>query len=345
MLRPFAVPMLGLSLLLAVLVVPPALAGTQADPDVTDPSGDRAVLTVTQVPSPVADAADLKAGWVSENATHLFFNIESYHDIAAGLVATVGATASYEFAFHFTLAGTDTHAEATVASTGTTATAPATAAAVTGAVLNITVPKSALSSSAAGTLLTGLEITVAANAGPQALVSDEAPGTTGTTRNYTITGGAAPVSNPNDTDGDGLNNTFEQANFGSPTSPQNGTGDPDGDGCNNLCEQKAGTDPNKADTDGDGATDAAEIAAGTDPKDPKSKPAPATTSTTTTPSTTSTTTSTTSSSTTTASTSSSSASVGDKLLKVDPQYTYVAAGGAAVVILLAIIGRFGRWGL
>ena len=48
-----------------------------------------------------------------------------------------------------------------------------------------------------------------------------------------------------DSDGDGLLNGWEQANFGSPTgvSP---TADPDGDGMNNLQEQAAGTDPNNA---------------------------------------------------------------------------------------------------
>lgn len=48
-----------------------------------------------------------------------------------------------------------------------------------------------------------------------------------------------------DSDGDGLLNGWEQANFGDPVSA-NPTDDSDGDGANNLQEQAAGTDPNNA---------------------------------------------------------------------------------------------------
>ncbi|MBW8864184.1 MAG: hypothetical protein JF609_04525, partial [Verrucomicrobia bacterium] len=48
-----------------------------------------------------------------------------------------------------------------------------------------------------------------------------------------------------DSDGDGLLNGWEQANFGSPTGAD-AMADPDGDGLNNLQEQAAGTDPNDA---------------------------------------------------------------------------------------------------
>ena len=48
-------------------------------------------------------------------------------------------------------------------------------------------------------------------------------------------------SDPNDTDGDGLPDSWEMAHFGN--LDQTATGDPDGDGFNNLAEFNAGTDP------------------------------------------------------------------------------------------------------
>ncbi len=48
-----------------------------------------------------------------------------------------------------------------------------------------------------------------------------------------------------DSDGDGLDDSWEIANFGS-IAAQNGTGDPDGDGADNANEFSAGTNPNSA---------------------------------------------------------------------------------------------------
>jgi hypothetical protein len=73
-----------------------------------------------------------------------------------------------------------------------------------------------------------------------------------------------------DADSDGLNDTWEQENFGG--LQENGTGDPDADGLNNTGEQQHGTDPNAADTDGDGFSDGEEVTAGTDPLDATSFP-------------------------------------------------------------------------
>lgn len=66
-----------------------------------------------------------------------------------------------------------------------------------------------------------------------------------------------------DTDGDGLSDAWEVANFGNITA-QGGTGDPDGDTFTNAQEFAAGTNPNNAtftpnDTDGDGLADAWEV--------------------------------------------------------------------------------------
>ncbi|MEM7384301.1 MAG: LamG-like jellyroll fold domain-containing protein, partial [Verrucomicrobiota bacterium] len=74
-----------------------------------------------------------------------------------------------------------------------------------------------------------------------------------------------------DSDGDGLIDEWEEANFGDLTS-NSALDDPDNDQLNNLNENKAGADPNKADTDDDGVSDSTEVAFGSDPADAESKP-------------------------------------------------------------------------
>jgi len=66
-----------------------------------------------------------------------------------------------------------------------------------------------------------------------------------------------------DSDGDGMADAWERAEFG--TDAIDGTGDPDGDGLNDLGEFQNGTDPHLPDTDGDGYDDHAEFVAGTSP--------------------------------------------------------------------------------
>jgi hypothetical protein len=61
-------------------------------------------------------------------------------------------------------------------------------------------------------------------------------------------------SRPTDSDGDGLNDSWEREHF-TTTDAQDGDGDPDSDGLHNTRELALGTDPNKADTDGDGIED------------------------------------------------------------------------------------------
>ncbi len=60
-----------------------------------------------------------------------------------------------------------------------------------------------------------------------------------------------------DSDGDGLDDHWENAVFGDLS--RDGTGDEDGDGLNDAGEQAARTDPNVVDTDGDGLNDGAEV--------------------------------------------------------------------------------------
>lgn len=71
---------------------------------------------------------------------------------------------------------------------------------------------------------------------------------------------------PDDTDADGLLDSWEMEHFGS--LGQGPEDDPDGDGLTNLEEFNAGTNPNNADSDGDGISDKDELAMGLDPNNP-----------------------------------------------------------------------------
>ncbi|MDP0499753.1 MAG: GH92 family glycosyl hydrolase [Verrucomicrobiota bacterium JB022] len=77
-------------------------------------------------------------------------------------------------------------------------------------------------------------------------------------------GDFAIASNVVDTDGDGLEDAWEMAYFG--TLEYGAEDDVDGDGLTNLQEQRIGTDPMLADTDGDLFDDGVEYANGLDPR-------------------------------------------------------------------------------
>ena len=87
-------------------------------------------------------------------------------------------------------------------------------------------------------------------------------------------------TDPNDTDLDGLDDTWEIAHFGS-IAAQTGSGNPDNDPATNEQEETGGTDPLSAtsfpdagtDSDGDGSTYLQEYTAGSDPADAWSTPA------------------------------------------------------------------------
>lgn len=68
-----------------------------------------------------------------------------------------------------------------------------------------------------------------------------------------------------DTDNDGMLDSWEREHFGDLS--RNGNGDEDGDGLSNLTEYLLGADPNNNDTDGDKAHDGWEAAHGFDPLD------------------------------------------------------------------------------
>ncbi|MFO1533253.1 MAG: hypothetical protein ABR562_06100, partial [Thermoplasmatota archaeon] len=130
--------------------------------------------------------------------------------------------------------------------------------------LTITVPKSLVGTV---TTLTELHIdSVRTFTGANVtLTTDRAPDGAAFGTDYALQG-ANGTATSIDTDADGLNDTWEQSNFGNLT--QDGKGDSDTDGCDNKCEFDHGTNPKKADTDGDGVNDGDEVKAGTDPNKP-----------------------------------------------------------------------------
>ncbi len=80
-----------------------------------------------------------------------------------------------------------------------------------------------------------------------------------TSHTYTVT----DDDTTDDTDGDGLDDTWETTYFGG--LGQDGTSDYDSDGLTNEQEETAGTDPTATDTDGDGMPDGWEATNGLDP--------------------------------------------------------------------------------
>ncbi|HEX2066183.1 MAG TPA: thrombospondin type 3 repeat-containing protein [Candidatus Thermoplasmatota archaeon] len=402
--RPISLLLAG-SLFLAVLALP-THAGSELEPEVTDASGDIALLGRLPgcVPStvPVPDASpvhctgdvaeqafaagsggDLVAAWIDgENATHFRLNILTRGDPAAFAQDPAGAgamVASIRLTASMTINGTAKSAVVLFDADPPAPTVGGVAANVTqeGALTSITVLRASFGNIPAGTSLTGLNLT-GESLGPappsqappqtpqdrQVLFSDAAG--PGLPYNFTLssrvaarapTEGAAGCTyrsgeaNRTDQDADCLPDHWEKRHFGG-IAAQGAAGDPDSDGCNNRCEYLHGTDPTKADTDGDGTNDGDEAEAGTDPTDPSSHPGAVPPPTTTgSPTTTSTTTSRgTTTSRAPSSTTSTSAGAGptsqSALDKIQADAGYVAASGAAMgaVVLVSLIGLFGRWG-
>jgi hypothetical protein len=360
-----AVATLGI-LLLAALVAP-AMAGTQAAPEVPDPqydvkstTGGASPCIATGAPRCLAGGGiDMTASWIdNETASQLEFHI-------SGPTLGPSNTNVYTYHFHFKVGGTDYDASATIGTIsphpaapqlGTGAVTPggvAANASLSGTTLTLIVLRSAIGDPSVGSAITDMYVENFGNplGQTQNTLTDRAPETGTATSSYNFTSGSGgPQGTPGDADGDLLNDTWEQQNFGG-TSAQNATSDPDADGCNNACEFQKGTNPNNPDTDGDGVSDGDEVKAGTDPgradQGTTTTSGPPTTGPTTSggPTTTGSTTTTPPDSTGDGGTPMERLSQGFEKGAFNVGYLILACAIGGVVLLLALIGRFGRWRL
>ena len=272
------------SLALSFLAITPAQAGTYDDPEVTD-ANDAALLGLVPAclpPNPGGVTCSAAPGFVNiqlgyvaaETADSVTFKIDGPNN-----PNSYGPT---EFRFYFTVDGTPYMAgihmdqAATGAPPASVGTGELTPLGVASSVrfteddpiqMELVVPRAAIGSPALGATMTELHIEsdlrVLLGEIP-AVFSDRAPDE-GFGRDYTFIAGPAPAGGGADSDGDGLNDTWEQDNFGDLN--QTGSDDPDDDGLNNTAEFDLGTDPNDADSDDDGLEDGDEVTRGTDPLD------------------------------------------------------------------------------
>ncbi len=341
---------------LAALAAYPASAGTQATPEITDPQYDQEEPANGVATCPVPPAMNVGTQCVGGRVDifHVWIDGETATTLNVSIELSVApdgpATATNQWDFHATPSDGTTDVVATVqaaATQGQTNTPPSAGAnvasvTVTGTVLVMTINKSIYGNST--TSLKDLFVVGTAYAPDPVpitiITQDRAPDGTafGAAYNYTI-GSVPPCATctPTDTDGDGLLDAWETEHF----NDLNATGadDGDNDGLNNTREQTLGTNPASDDTDGDGYHDGAEVQNGFDPNDPASHPidtTPTPTPTTTTdpivdpadPT----------------NENQEVRTLGEKLT-ADPAYLGIAAAGALVVLVLAFVGRFGRWGL
>lgn len=342
---------------LTVFSVPPVAAGTAAAPEVTDNPNDQAVDGVPLCPRPpeacVFGSMDILTAWV-DNETATDFQVHIVVSVEPASAVQYRNTWLFNMKFNATdfVAGADwLGSPVPPGAPPTAAAAPvptgvATNVSVTGTQFTLTIPKGALGQVTAGSSLTDLFVTAERTdfATESVLATDRAPDGAGFGTAYTFTTGGT-TQGP-DSDNDGLNDTFEQEHFGDLN--ETGAGDMDNDGLTNAQEQALGTDPTKADTDGDGAGDKTEVDAGTSPTDPTSKPndtnpppppppgpnpppPPGPNPPPPPP-------------------PGNGGGDGDgedsfmDKLTANPSYLGIAAGGAIVLLIVALIGIFGRWG-
>jgi hypothetical protein len=349
--RTFLGILVATSALLAIFAVHPAASGTQAAPEITDPADDQQVCpNGTGAASTMGNAAangDILSGWVTETATEIHFMVTSSGDF------TTGSLGGYTYSFHATSGTTAVVASAMSTAGAPTAGGAATSVKVANGALDMTVPKTAFSNASSGSKLTSLFVEATGTLDPAGVIifCDRAPDGTAFGTDYTVTGAPAggngtqypngapgcsyrsDEANKTDNDADCLPDHWEGQYFGN-TTAQNATGDPDHDGCNNGCEYGNGTDPTNA----------------------ASKPTSTTTSTSTGTSTgtntstktgTATGTGTTSKTTTSTGADTSSSTSQSPLDKIQAESGYTVASGSAMVavVLVSLIGLFGRWGL
>lgn len=273
-------------LFLFVGLVPWASSGTQAEPEIIDAQGDEVVLGAAPdlacVGPPanacVGSVVDIHEAWVTETADALQFRVNMATTTAGGKIY-----GSAQVDFHFSTAGLDYVAGAAM-DWGITAGVPgdgspqpsghsSSVAAEDNGVFMMEVLREDIGNPPVGAVISGLFVDATqfvATLDP-VTVSDRGPDS-GFGTDYVLTMGES-AGNPDDTDGDGLLDSWEMAYFGD-LNTSNGTGDADDDGLTdaqehawpkNATADPSELDPTNPDTDGDGISDGDEADAGTDP--------------------------------------------------------------------------------
>ncbi len=266
--RPRLTLLLAATLFAASLTAAPSWAGSLEDPEITDAAGDHKVLSQGPDPQNTFLSADILAAWVAEETDTTFVLQLQAAQMIRGGSSNGQTTTQYTYSISGKVGEAPFLAAAQVVNNPPEVTpiADAVEASAADDILTLVVSKTTFEGIAPGTVMS--ELYAASNvqmrgAGPN-LATDRAPDS-GFGRDYVFSPGTA-VADILDSDADGLNDTWEEEQFGNLT--YNATDDPDLDGCDNACEYAAGTNALEADTDGDGVSDGDEIAAGTNPLDP-----------------------------------------------------------------------------
>lgn len=325
--------LLASSLFLAAFAVPPAGAGSQSNPEVVGKTGNQQLSPFgkalappcTPAGSPVADCefspSNILSGWVNETATNLTF---SFNLALSPTSSQSSNIVTYFYSFNFQVGNKTYAATATfnnilnpnnppgptstpIGDGKITAGGVASSAALVGPIVNLTVPKSAVGNVTTGAVLSHLSI----DSGGYLLgtVSQLSPGPP-------PPGGTAVLLVSDHAPGTG---------FGRNYTVMTGVARPSGSG--------SGSGTSSTTTTGTG-TSSSTSSSSSGPSSSSSS----STSGSTAPS--STTSGTTSSSTPSSSTSQSAL---DKV-QADAGYAVASAAAMGAVVLISLVGLFGRWG-